>query len=328
MAAAALMGAWGSMGAARAQPLEAGDPPWSVDEAQLAAGLECPDAFVHPEREPVLLVHGTFTSGSEEFGWNYGLLLPQRGFDVCVVTYPDRGLGDLQESAEHVAHAILAVHERTGRLVDVMGHSQGGLLPRWAVRFWPSARAAVDDVVLVAPPSHGTTLAAGAPASPLPMPAAFFQMGPSSDFITALNAGDETPGDAVSWSVLFTDFDELVQPASPVPTAALDWGREAPNTRNVRLQDVCPGRVVDHLTIGTTDRLTQELVIDAFAQPGPVDPARLEPPPSAVCTLPDQYATPAQLGTLLEQMPRSFGDGFPDVHATDAEPELRPYAAP
>jgi triacylglycerol lipase len=300
------------------------DPPWSVDEKLLEQALDCPDTFVHPDREPVLLVHGTFTGGQEQFGWNYLLLLEERGFDACVVTYPDRGLGDLQVSAEYVAHAILAIHERTGQKVDVMGHSQGGLLPRWAIKYWPSVRAVVDDAVLVAPPSHGTDMA-GSGSSPLPMPAAFFQMARGSQFIAALNVGEQAPG-GVSWSVLFTDHDLLVRPVEPEPTAALDWGEEGPNLRNVRIQDVCPGRVVDHLTIGTTDRLSQELVLDALANPGPVDPARLGPP-DALCALPDQYLAPEQLGVILGQMERSFGGGFPDFHTVDAEPPLKPYAA-
>jgi len=301
-----------------------GDPPWSVDESRLADALECPAAFTHPEHEPVLLVHGTGTSGPEEFGWSYQLLLAQRGFDACVVTYPDRGLGDLQISAEYVAHAILVIHQRTGQQVDVMGHSQGGLLPRWAITFWPSVQEVVDDAVLVAPPSHGTSVAPSGGITSLSMPAAFYQMAPGSEFVAALNAGDETPGD-VSWSVLFTDFDELVEPASPVPTAALDWGQEGANVRNVRIQDVCPGRLVDHLSIGTTDRLSQELVLDAFAGPGPVDPARLGAP-GPLCALPDQYVDPGQLPALLQQVPRSLQGGFPDFHATNAEPPLKPYA--
>ncbi len=310
--------------AAGAAAAATADPSWSIDEQALAAGLECPTTFAHPEHDPVLLVHGTFTAGREQYSWNYSLLLAERGFDVCLVTYPDRGLGDLQESAEYVAHAILAVHARTGRMVDLMGHSQGGLLPRWAITFWPSVRAVVDDAVLVAPPSHGTEVAGPGGASPVDMPAAFFQMGQSSRFIAALNAGDESPGD-VSWSVLYTDHDELVRPVDPVPTAALDWGHEPANVRNVRIQDLCPGRIVDHLTIGTTDRLSQELVLDAFTNPGPVDPARLGPL-GPQCALPDQYVAPAQLTALLDQMQGSMAGRFPDFHATSAEPPLKPYA--
>lgn len=300
------------------------DPPWSVPEASLAAGLQCPATFEHPEREPVLLVHGTFTTGPEQFSWNYQLLLAERGFDACTVTYPDRGLGDMQVSAEYVAYAITELYARTGRRVDLMGHSQGGVVPRWAIKFWPSARAAVDDAVLVAPPSHGIALADGADQSPFPLPASNHQFDPGSAFLAALNDGDETPGD-VSWSVLYARLDELVQPSAPVPTAALDWGREGTNVRNVAVEDVCPGRIVDHLTIGTTDRLSQELVLDAFTNPGPFDPARLAPLP-ALCALPDQYVVPATLPALVAQLPVSFAGGFPDLHLTDVEPPLKAYA--
>jgi hypothetical protein len=185
--------------------------------------------------------------------------------------------------------------------------------------------AVVDDAVLLAPPSHGTDVASLGGGGGMEMPAAFFQMASGSRFVNALNAGDETPGE-VSWSVLYTELDELVQPAAPVPTAALDWHHGSAKVRNVLIQDVCPGRVVDHLSIGTTDRLSQELVLDALAGPGPVDPARLGPA-SALCALPDQYVSAGQVPALLSQLPASLQGGMSDFHATSAEPPLKPYAA-
>ena len=153
-AAAVAMGTVG-VTAAGAAP---SDPPFSVDAATLDQSLDCP-SFTHPEHEPVLLVHGTGTRGHEQFDWNWLQVLPGMGFDVCVVTYPDRGLGDQQVSAEYVAHAVTTMHAATGRQVDLMGHSQGASMPRWAVRFWPSVRAAIDDYVGIAGPYHGTDVA-------------------------------------------------------------------------------------------------------------------------------------------------------------------------
>jgi triacylglycerol esterase/lipase EstA (alpha/beta hydrolase family) len=311
-------------GPAVARPARpAGDPPFTVPTATLAAALDCPATFTHPQHEPVLLVHGTFTSGQEQWSWNYGLLLPARGFDVCTVTYPDRGLGDMQVSAEYVAYAIDAIHARTGARVDVVGHSQGGLLPRWAIKYWPSARAAVDDFVMLASPNHGVQMA-GRGSLPTGMPAVFFQFDPGSHFLAALNAGDETPGH-ISYSSLYSVFkDELVQPDGPVPTAALDWQHTGPNTRNLAIQAVCPGRFVDHLTIGTTDRVTQELVIDALTHPGPVDPTRVDP--GTLCALPNQYVVPATLTALYAQFFVSLRSGFPGTHMTHHEPPLAAYA--
>ena len=75
------------------------EPALDVDQATLDAALHCTD-FTHPDKPAVLLVHGTFTTGQEQYEWNYIPLLAAQGFDVCAVTYPDRGFGDQQVSAE------------------------------------------------------------------------------------------------------------------------------------------------------------------------------------------------------------------------------------
>ena len=41
------------------------------------------------------------------------------------MTYPDRGLGDSQISAEYVVHALRRIRAESGRKVAVIGHSQG-----------------------------------------------------------------------------------------------------------------------------------------------------------------------------------------------------------
>ena len=76
-----------------------GDPPFGVPVEQLAAAFQCPAPFTNPEHEPVLLVHGTFTNGHENFGWNWELLLPSLGYDYFLFDYPERGLGDMHTSA-------------------------------------------------------------------------------------------------------------------------------------------------------------------------------------------------------------------------------------
>jgi hypothetical protein len=302
----------------------AADPPFSVDPKLLAAALDCPLPFTHPDREPVLLVHGTFTSGHEQYSWNYELFLPERGFDYCVVTYPDRGMGDMQVSAEYIAYAVNEMYARTGRKVDMVGHSQGGLMPRWAIKWWPSVQAHLDDFVLLASPNQGVGLADSAGQMPFPAAEVFYQFDPGSNFMKALNAGDQTPG-AVDYSSIYTEYDELVRPIEPVPTAGLDWQHEGPNVRNLSVQDVCPNRLVEHLTIGTTDMLSIELTLDALSNPGPVDPSRLTVSPS--CVIPDQFAVPAQFQAFAEQFQRSFVEGsLPDFHPADEEPPLKPYA--
>lgn len=309
-------------------PALPGDPPYDVPQDKLAAALDC-DPITHPQREPVLLVHGTFTTGHEEYDWSWAPNLRSRGFDVCIVTYPDRGLGDQQVSAEYIAYAVQTIHARTGKLVDMAGHSQGASMPRWAIRFWPSVQRDLDDFVLVAGPNHGTTASpdSGSPfgslTSTFGMPAAFYQFSPDANFTKAVNTVDETPGKVSYTSLYSTFYDELVEPAAPVPTAGLDWGHEGRNTRNIAIQQVCPGRFVDHLAIGTTDPVAFDLAVDAFTHPGPADPARLA---TTVCLQPF-LADPGQLSGFVSAFTNgTLASGFPNWHVTTSEPPLKPYA--
>jgi triacylglycerol lipase len=306
------------------------EPALETDLAALDAALLC-TPFTHPDKPPVLLVHGTFTAGYEQYEWNYLPLLAARGFDVCAVTYPDRGLGDQQISAEYVVHALRSIHAATGRKVAMIGHSQGATMPRWALKWWPSTRNAVADFVLIAGPNHGTLVAdptGQGQQNPLGMPAAFYQFSAGSNFITALNAGDETPGD-IEYTNLYALTDELVQPVLPEPTAALDWGQNNPRVANILMQDVCPLNVVDHVTIGTTDRIAFELAVDAISNPGPADVARAGGMALCLNPLPliaDPALASEGVTILLDILQRNAEAGLPELHLTTEEPPLKPYA--
>lgn len=313
----------------------ASEPPFETSQARLDEALIC-TPFEHPDKPPVLLVHGTGTAGFEQFEWTYLPLLVERGFDVCFVTYPDRGLNDMQISAEYVVNALRRMQVETGRKVAMIGHSQGALMPRWALKWWPSARDAVADFVLLAGPNHGTAIADLNPLGLLPdlplpglgLPEVLFQFTTGSQFIAALNAGDETPGD-IDYTSLYTLFDELVQPARPVATAGLDRDQNNPRVTNLLLQDLCPGRLVDHLTIGLTDRLTFELVLDAISNPGPADIERAGGA-SGLCGLlpiiPDQIISPAAATALASVLRQSAAAGLPTINLVTEEPPLKGYA--
>ncbi len=317
-----------------AGPSPAAEPKLENDPAVLDAALSC-TPFEHPDKPPVLLVHGTFTNGPQQYNWTYLPLLKERGFDVCLVSYPEYGLGDLQNSAEYIVHALRKMHAESGRKVAMIGHSQGALMPRWALKWWPSAREAVADFVMQAGPNHGSNplfpvydvLAALGieqdPATPQ-MPESLHQMTVGSNFVAALNRDDETPGD-ISYTSLYTLFDELAQPVTPVPTAALEWGVENPKVANILLQDVCPGRFVDHVTIGLTDRLSFDLTLDAISQPGPASVERAGG--AALCgtvpVLPDQIIESNVVADLFTAPP----PGPFDPHLASEEPPLRPYAS-
>lgn len=309
------------------QAAKVDEPSLETPQDQLDAALVC-TPFTHPDKPPVLLVHGTFTNGYEQYDWTYLPLLANRGFDVCAVSYPDRGMGDQQVSAEYVVNALRRIHAETGRKVAMIGHSQGAGMPRWALKWWPSARDAVEDFVLQAGPNHGTSVASMPPVLPgvTGMPAAFYQFGVDSMFIEAVNRDDETPGE-VSYTSLYTQFDELVQPVTPVPTAALDFGMDNPNVTNLLLQDLCLGRFVDHITIGLTDRLAFELTLDAISNPGPADIERAGG--AALCGLapfvPEQIVADEAVTAMLAIMAKEE-QAFPEWHLVSEEPPLKPYA--
>lgn len=290
-------------------------PPLSVPASRLAAALSCPTAFTHPGHEPVLLVHGTAVTAGESWAWNYAETLPALGFDVCTVQLPGRALGDIQVSAEYVVHAVRAIAQSTGRKVDVAGHSQGGLEPRWAVKWWPDVRALVDDLVTLATPSHGTAIITVLCPQGGECPPSVWQMGQGSRFLGALNAGDETPG-AVSYTNVYSLNDELVQPAAPEATSALEGGA------NFLIQGLCPGRPVHHAA-QLYDAAVYELVLDAFTSPGPASAARFDPAACADGFMPGVDAWDAAAGNALVY--GNGAQGFANSPRTSQEPPHKGY---
>lgn len=284
-----------------ARPGWPGKAPYSVPRAELDAARTCAERLRPATRQPVLLVHGTGVNARLNFAWNYIPGLKAQGFQVCWVDLPYAALGDIQVSAEYVARAVEVMAKATGAKVDVVGHSQGGLVPRWAVRYFPSG-AAVDDLVMLAAPNHGT-LTADAATSSRRQPAAVWQMRVVARFISALNRGDETPG-PLSYTSISSAADELVQ---PLGTQELD------GATNILLQEVCPGRPVDHVNI-VADGVTWLLVLDALSEPGTADPARLPATACANAQMPYTTLPPLELPDWSQDT------------LTDKEPPIKPYA--
>jgi triacylglycerol esterase/lipase EstA (alpha/beta hydrolase family) len=288
----------------------AGDgPTLSVPEAQLAASLSCPAEF-SPWHDPVLLVHGTATNSRDSWSQNYLHVLPARGFSVCAVDLPDRSLSDIQVSAEYVVNAVRTMAAASGRRVDVIGHSQGTLEMRWALRWWPDMPRLIDDAISLAGPHHGASGADQVCLTGSCAPAVH-QMRPPAHFLAALNRGDETPGD-VEYTSIFSSNDELVQP----PRSAILAGAV-----NVLVQDLCPGRPVHHGAL-LYDAVVFALVYDALTHAGPADPARFDPTTCTQAWMPGM-AEPVTTNVVL------YGPALAAVlaHSTvTEEPPLAPYA--
>ena len=256
-------------------PVDRPGPVLSVSPAAVAKATECSTAtsIVHPAVAPVLLVPGTGASAKDNFSWNYEPALDALHIPWCAVTFPAVGNNDIQINGEYVVSAIRTLHAAAGRQIDIIGHSQGGMVPRWALRFWPDTRPMVDDVIGFAGTNHGTTRAsAHCPNGCIPADA---QQASDSNFIKALDSGQETfPG--ISYTEVYSHFDEEVQPNQDnTGTSSLHGGGGL--ITDVGVQDICPADVVEHLGLGTYDPVAYALAIDALTHPGPADPSRIDP---------------------------------------------------
>jgi triacylglycerol esterase/lipase EstA (alpha/beta hydrolase family) len=251
-------------------------PPLSVSRDKLDASLECRGNPAR-SREPVLLVPGTTVNPRADFSWNWEPALDKLGVAWCAVELPGNAMADIQVAGEYVVNGIRTLYARSGRRIAVIGHSQGGMVPRWALRFWPDTRRMVEDQIGLAPSNHGTVDADAICA--VGCAPAIWQQRDSADFIKALNSYQETfPG--ISYTQVYTHTDEVVVPNfDSTGSSSLHGGGGA--ITNVATQEICPLDFNEHLGVGTYDPVAYALAIDALQHPGPADPSRI---PSSVCT--------------------------------------------
>ncbi|KOG59338.1 lipase [Streptomyces antibioticus] len=229
----------------------------------------CKPSAAHPR--PVVLVHGTL--GNSVDNW-LGLApyLKSRGYCVYSLDYGQlpgvplfHGLGPIDKSAEQLAVFVDKVLATTGAAkADLVGHSQGGMMPRYYLKFLGGA-AKVDALVGLAPDNHGTDLDGLTHLLPYfpgaedllkaTTPGLADQI-TGSAFLTKLNAGGDTvPG--VRYTVIATKYDEVV---TPWRTQYLSGS----GVRNVLLQDLCPLDLSEHLAIGLFDRIAFHEVANAL----------------------------------------------------------------
>lgn len=232
----------------------------------------CRPSAAHPD--PVVLLPGTFYDLADT--WQaLGPMLANDGFCVFGLNYGatlattlsgDRlwSEGDITTSAAQLAAFVTRVRSATGAAqVDIVGWSQGGMMPRWYLRHLGGAPF-VHDLVALSPSNHGTTLdglfalidadtALGLP-PPLDLAQcpACTQQQAGSTFLRQLNApGPQTAG--VRTTIIETRDDEVVTPY----TSAFLAG---PGITDVTLQDQCPNDHADHLAMPYDAAVLQDVV--------------------------------------------------------------------
>jgi triacylglycerol esterase/lipase EstA (alpha/beta hydrolase family) len=244
-----------------------------------ANNWSCKPRAPHPR--PVVLVHGTFADMADS--WQaLSPLLANAGYCVFALNYGSYegsgsigidAVGNIPTSAEELGAFITRVLGATGaRKVDVVGHSQGGMMPRYYLRFLGGA-SHVHTLVGLASSNHGTTLdGLFTLASYFPGAGAFMgtlcpaceQQAAGSAFLSTLNAGRETvPG--VHYTVIESANDEVVTPY----TSAFLNGR---NVTNILLQSQCALDQGEHLSM-PYDHIADADVLTALDPAQPQQPA-------------------------------------------------------
>ena len=122
----------------------------------------CKPTAAHPY--PVVLVHGTLANMDDN--WQAASpILANHGYCVFAFNYGGasstgdfQGTGDIATSAGQLAAFVNEVLAATGASkVDIVGHSQGGMMPRYYINFLGGA-SKVGKFVALAPSNYGTTL--------------------------------------------------------------------------------------------------------------------------------------------------------------------------
>jgi hypothetical protein len=310
-------------------PLDRPGPKLSVPSAALAAALTCSGPLTNATIEPVLLNPATGVTPDQNYSWNYERAFTAQHRPWCAVTMPHHTLDDIQTAGEYLVYAIRTMHARAHRRIAILGHSQGGMSMRWALRFWPDTRSMVGDVIGMAATNHGTSAPAPCRVGVTSCLPADWQQAAGSKFISALNSRTET-FPTISYTEIYTHTDEVVVPNSNDATAVSRL-RPASNVTNVATQNICPFDIYEHLAIGTVDPVAYALVMDALTHAGPAAPSRIS---RSVCTkLYQPGVDPANAQMYLQILagvPGLLSVSLPDVNLVGApevraEPALRCY---
>jgi triacylglycerol lipase len=250
-----------------------------------ANNWSCRPSPTHPN--PVVLAHGA--SANMTVNWvTVAPLLANNGYCVFALTYgvpaatpfPVDQIGGrdrMEQSAVQFGAFIDRVLAATGAAkVDIVGHSEGSLMPNYYVKFLGGA-AKVDHYVGLTPLWQGSNVAGLATLVGLgrllglggiidlitdPVFASAPQFLAGSDFIRHLNEGPVAVA-GVTYTMVMTRYDEAVVPY----TSGI---LHAPNATNVVLQDLCPQDFAGHGMVGFDPNATQ-VVLNAL------DPAHARP---------------------------------------------------
>jgi triacylglycerol esterase/lipase EstA (alpha/beta hydrolase family) len=236
----------------------------------------CKPSAAHPD--PVLLSNGTTANAYENWS-ELSQRLADAGYCVFAGNFGGatgsflQTVGPVATTATQLAAFGDKVLAATGaKKLDVVGHSQGGMNPRYWIKNLGGAQK-IGKLIGLAPSNYGTSLFGlltaveaipGVPAVIGLACQACNEQETHSSFLSSLNSGGDTvPG--IDYTVIETQYDEVV---TPYTNAFL---KPASNVHNILLQDVCSLDNTDHLGI-PYDPIAGTLVLNAL------DPAHATTP--------------------------------------------------
>lgn len=251
---------------------------FSPDAVPGANIWSCEPSAEHPH--PVVIVHGT-TSNFGSAGAMIAPTLANQGYCVYGFNYGETystlghiyGLGDIAESARTMRAFVDKVLAATGASeVDVVGGSQGGMMPNYYIKRLGGA-AKVRTLIGLGPTNHGTTLGGlvdlGRALNVLGIVNGFYhligspahvQQEEGSEFQKALFAdGDTVPG--VRYLTVATSHDTTV---TPLTNSFL----HGDNATNILLQDLCPDDPVSHSGM-SFDGPIMQIILNALGPDAP-----------------------------------------------------------
>jgi triacylglycerol esterase/lipase EstA (alpha/beta hydrolase family) len=304
-------------------PIDKPGPKLEAPLQQLRDALRCTSSVSAQRREPILLIPGTTLTPEQNFSWNYERALSALGLPYCTIELPNHAMSDIQTAGEYVVFALREMSRFRGhhhaRKVQIIGYSQGGMVPRWALRFWPDTRALVDDDVGLDASNHGTLTAQ--PDCQEGCAPAVWQQRNNSAFVEALNSDQETFA-GISYTEVYSQNDEVVVPnLDEEGSSSVHSG--GGTIANIAVQQVCPGHVADHLAMGSYDPVGYALALDAITHSGPAQASRI-----ALTVCAEAFQPGVEAGSFAGEdakYDQEIAETFATYPHAPSEPPLRCY---
>jgi len=256
----------------------------------VGANNNCKPSSAHPY--PIVLVHGT--GANEGSSWvSIAPLLANEGYCVYAFNYGADtvslgfldGINHITKSAEELSTFVNTVLSTTkAAKVDLVGHSQGGMMPNYYIHFLGGA-AKVNELIGLAPSNHGSTLDSlvglltflkeipgvglvvdGLEGSLETLAPAFPEQEEGSAFMKKLYGSGEPLSSKVRYVVIESSHDEIV---TPYTNAFLHAEGTGASVTDILIQEQCPSDPVGHIGMIWDSPVLQNILNQLSASPKP-----------------------------------------------------------